>query len=346
MELPLENGKNSIREEEVENASQSAIREQLADRRKRLAGAMAVAGSEPDLQVLLQEVDAALERIDLGTYGLCEVCHDPIEAELLLADPLARFCLGDLTSAQVQALQEDLALAAKIQAGLLPKAEMELAGWSTARLYHPLGAVSGDYCDLAPAPDGALFFAMGDVAGKGIAASMLMAHLQAMVRVLLDGATPLDQLLEKVSRIFCETTLPAHFATIVCGRALPSGEVEMANAGHMPPMVVRRGEVVEIGATGLPVGLFCQARFTVSKIRLEPGDFLLLYTDGYTEARNSEGEEFGRDRLGAILARHSGEEPRDLLATLMGELGNYRGGAPMTDDLSLMALRRLHGASG
>lgn len=324
----------------MKDDSRLAIRDQLAGRRRRLEDALAAAGPEPALEDLLHEVDAALDRLGAGTYGRCEICHDPIEDELLLADPLARFCKGDLSDAQVRALQEDLELAARIQAGLLPKAEMQVDGWSAARLYHPLGAVSGDYCDLAPAADGSLFFAMGDVAGKGIAASMLMAHLQAMVRILLDADTPLDLLLEKVSRTLCETTLPAHFATLACGRAHPSGEVEMANAGHMPPLVIRGGRVAEIAATGLPVGMFCQARFSVSRVLLGPGDALLLYTDGYTESRDPAGAEFGRERLASLLALNAGLPPKDILAALMHELDRFRAGTPITDDLSLMALRR------
>jgi sigma-B regulation protein RsbU (phosphoserine phosphatase) len=324
----------------MKDTGQLEIRDQLDDRRRRLEVALAATGPEPALQDLLREVDAALHRLGDGTYGLCETCHDPIEDELLLSDPLVRFCMPHLSDSEVRALQEDLELAARIQEGLLPKAEMQAAGWSVARLYQPLGAVSGDYCDVAPSPDGSLFFAMGDVAGKGIAASMLMAHLQAMVRILLDADTPLDQLLEKVSRTLCETTLPAHFATLACGRAHPSGEVEMANAGHMPALVARGDAVEEIPATGLPVGMFCQAKFSVSKVSLAPGDLLLLYTDGYTEARDPENEEFGRERLATLLARHAGLPPRDLLAALMHELDRFRSGTPMTDDLSLMVLRR------
>ena len=324
----------------MKDTGQLEIRDQLDDRRRRLEVALATAGPEPALQNLLREVDAALDRLGDGTFGLCETCHDPIEDELLLADPLVRFCMPHLSDSEVRALQEDLELAARIQKGLLPKADIQAAGWSVARLYHPLGAVSGDYCDLAPAPDDSLFFAMGDVSGKGIAASMLMAHLQAMVRILVDADTPLDQLLEKVSRTLCETTLPAHFATLACGRAHPSGEVEMANAGHMPALVARGDTVEEIAATGLPVGMFCQAKFSVSRVSLDPGDVLLLYTDGYTEARDSEDEEFGRERLATLLARHARLPPRDLLEALMHELDRFRSGTPMTDDLSLMVLQR------
>jgi sigma-B regulation protein RsbU (phosphoserine phosphatase) len=108
----------------------------------------------------------------------------------------------------------------------------------------------------------------------------------------------------------------------------------------MPALVARGDKVEEITATGLPVGMFCQAKFSVSRISLAPGDVLLLYTDGYTESRDPEDEEFGRERLAALLARHAQLPPRDLLAALMKELGRFRSGTPMNDDLSLMVLQR------
>ena len=114
----------------------------------------------------------------------------------------------------------------------------------------------------------------------------------------------------------------------------------MANAGHMPPLVARGDKVEEITAAGLPVGMFCQAKFSVSKLSLAPGDVLLLYTDGYTESRDPEGLEFGREQLASLLARHAGLAPRDLLAALMHELDTFRSGTPLTDDLSLMVLQR------
>jgi sigma-B regulation protein RsbU (phosphoserine phosphatase) len=108
---------------------------------------------------------------------------------------------------------------------------------------------------LIKGEDQSLHFALGDVSGKGVAASMLMAHLNAMFRTLISINLPLEQMMERASRVFCESTLPTQYATLVCGRATNDGDVEVCNAGHLPPLVIQRGEVTSIAATGLPVGV-------------------------------------------------------------------------------------------
>jgi len=110
-------------------AIEPLLREQLIDRRQRLETASSAFHRPAELTRLLHEVDEALHRMDIGTYGLCEVCHDPVEPERLLADPLTRFCLGDLTPREQRALEEDLELAARIQMGLLPPATQKIDGW-------------------------------------------------------------------------------------------------------------------------------------------------------------------------------------------------------------------------
>ena len=127
--------------------------------------------------------NAALARMDEGTFGTCETCHDSVEKERLLSDPLIRFCLDHLTHEEQRALESDLELAARIQKGLLPPPEMSAAGWQVRYHYEPLGPVSGDYCDVLESDSGLLFL-FGDVSGKGVAASMLMSHLHATFRSL------------------------------------------------------------------------------------------------------------------------------------------------------------------
>ena len=126
-------------------AIEPLLREQLIDRRQKLEAVAHGFHRPPELAQLLQEVDAALDRMDRGVYGLCEVCHDPVETERLLADPLQRFCLGDLTVSQQRALEQDLELAAQIQVGLLPQRNQKIDGWEVAYHYQPAGPVSGDY---------------------------------------------------------------------------------------------------------------------------------------------------------------------------------------------------------
>jgi sigma-B regulation protein RsbU (phosphoserine phosphatase) len=144
-------------------------------------------------------------------------------------------------------LEHDLELATRIQRGLLPDPAQALDGWEFAYHYQPARIVSGDYCDIVAA-DGAMYFLLGDVSGKGVAASMLMSHLHAMVRALISVGLPLSALLERASRVFCESTLPMHYATLVCGRATADGEVEICNAGHVPPIVVRAGGITLLEA--------------------------------------------------------------------------------------------------
>ena len=110
-------------------AIEPLLREQLIDRRQKLESAASAFHRPAELTRLLHEVDAALHRMDIGVFGLCEVCHDPVEPERLLADPLVRVCLGDLTPREQRALEEDLELAAKIQNGLLPQPSQRIDGW-------------------------------------------------------------------------------------------------------------------------------------------------------------------------------------------------------------------------
>lgn len=317
------------------------LREQLVNRRQKLESAIAVMDEPAHFTSLLHEVDAALARINIGTYGLCEVCHDPVESERVIANPLVAICLGCLTPQQQRALEEDLELAARIQAMLLPQQNFISAGWQASYHYEAAGMVSGDYCDLVSAEDGSLYFMLGDVSGKGIAASMLMTQLHAMFRTLISVGLSLNQLVERASRIFCESTLPTHYATLVCGRASASGEVEICNAGHLPPILVRDGEVTAIEATGLPIGVFGNEQFTSNRFRLTKDDTLILYTDGLSEAQNEIGEEYGSDRLLKLAAECLTHVPGEMVATCVKDLAAFRAGSSTTDDLTIMTIRRV-----
>ena len=194
------------------------LHSQLEDRKRRLEEAIAVAPRNGGLVGLLRDVDSALERMTKGNYGLCDVCHDPIEQDRLLADPLVCYCLDHLTQPQRAALQRDLELASEVQRNLLPRPNLRAGCWETSYHYAPIGAVSGDYCDLIPS-DGQLFFVLGDVSGKGVAASMLMTQLHALFRSLTSMALPLGQIVTHANRVFCESALAGQYATLVCGQA-------------------------------------------------------------------------------------------------------------------------------
>ena len=321
-------------------AIEPLLREQLIDRRHKLEEAANGFQRPAELTRLLVEVDAALSRMDLGTYGICEVCHDPVESERLIADPLTRVCIDHLTPRQQRALEEDLELAAQIQTGLLPHPSQKIDGWEVAYHYEPAGPVSGDYCDLISGEDNSLHFVLGDVSGKGVAASMLMAHLHAMFRTLASINLPLEQMVERASRVFCESTLPTQYATLACGRATTSGEVEICNAGHLPPLLIQDGRVTGIAATGLPVGVFCSESFTVNRVHMSKGDTLFLYTDGLSESLDGMGNEFGPERVEQFLNKNNHLSPDSIVSLCRQELLTFSEGRPPGDDLTLMAIRR------
>jgi len=261
-----------------------------------------------------------------------------------MADPLIRFCLAHLTAEQQEVLQEDLDLAVRIQDTLLPSRHLRSGGWEACYHYEPAGPVSGDYCDLI-ATGGGLFFVTGDVSGKGVASSLLMSHLHAIFRSLLSVGMPIGSLLERANRVFCESTLPSFYATLVCGHAHPTGEIEICNAGHCPPLLVRPGEIAPVEAAALPLGLFGTGTFAARSIRLEPGDGLVLYTDGLTEARNQAGEEYAAERLAEVLRGAHGQPPQRVTTACLADLAAFLGGAPKTDDLTLMAIQRVSAAA-
>ncbi len=321
----------------------SFLREQLLDRRQRLHSTIAESEEAASLVRLLKEVDSALERMDTGSYGICEFCREPVEKERLIADPLVRYCLDHLTTDQQRALEQDLELASNLQRELLPKQNLSSDGWELYYHYEPLGPVSGDYCDIiSPGTEPkSLFFALGDASGKGVTASILMTHLHAIFRTLIGIGLPVQQLVGRASRIFRESTMSPYFATLVFGKASVSGEIELCNAGHCPPLWVRGGKVARLEATGIPLGMFYDGQYSAQKIALAPGDSLLLYTDGLSEARDTNDREYGETRLAKLVGDRHDFPPRALVEACLEDLTTFRSGAPIKDDLTVMAIRRV-----
>jgi len=321
-------------------AVESLIRQQLIERREKLDDAASTFYRPAELTRLLAEVDAALARMDLGVFGICEVCNDYVETERLIADPLTRFCIDHLSEKGQRLLEQDLELAAQIQNGLLPPRNQKIDGWEVAYHYQPAGPVSGDYCDYLSGEDQSLHFILGDVSGKGVAASMLMAHLHAMFHTLASINLPLDQTVERVSRVFCESTLPTQYATLVCGRGMPNGSVEICNAGHLPPMLMHDGAISTVDSTGLPIGVFSSETFSVRTFDLAKGDTLFLYTDGFSESLDGNGNEYGADRLSRLLNDNHSLSPDSIISLCKHELHTFAEGKLPGDDLTLMAIRR------
>jgi phosphoserine phosphatase RsbU/P len=315
------------------------FRPQLLERRVRLQAAGTSVSAEY-LNDLLAEIDSALGRIDNGSFGICETCHDPIEADRLEANPTVRFCLDHLSRKELAAHQQDLDLATQIQSRLLPARDIVLDSWDTQYRYQPVGAVGGDYCDvIAPGGGRPLFFAVGDVAGKGVAASLLMTHLSAIFRSLLSLDLPLGEVVGRANRLFCESTAPAHYATLACGRTTAEG-VELCNAGHCRPLVFQRGAVERFEPTGLPIGLFAGAEYGVRHIGLGAGESLALYSDGITEAQDPDGEEYQEERLIQAVRQQFERGAGAMADGVLQDVARFRRTRPPVDDITLLIVQR------
>ena len=321
---------------------EDAVRAQLQERRVRLDEALARASDPARLEVVLKEIDAALERINGGTFGVCELCRDAIEPVYLEADPLMRICLSHLSDEQQRTMERDLELAARIQQQLLPEKQLQHNGWEVTRHYAPAGMVSGDYCDvISGGPAHESFFLVGDASGKGVAASLLMSQMHAIFRTLIGTLPGLPDLFCRANRLLTATTGSMQFATLVCAAVNGTGRVRIINAGHCPPLIARGGNVAEGESTGLPLGLFYDADYDCRYVDLVPGDFLLFYTDGLTESRNPAGEQYGAGRLLQLVANSSSMPSGALLDAILADVSSFRGGSPVEDDLTIMVIRKL-----
>jgi sigma-B regulation protein RsbU (phosphoserine phosphatase) len=326
----------------MDQVLQTRLQADILDRREKIQAIIGAHGPHNHLLHLLGEIDRALEKITAGSFGLCETCHDAIESERIAADPLCRNCLDHLTAEEQKVLEQDLDLAYQVQRRLLPKDGLTLGSWTSAYHYDPVGPVSGGYCDIVVPQDagGRVYYFVGDVAGKGVAASLLMAQLNAIIRSLLPKAPPIATLVEEANRLFCEGSPKGHFATLAGGLAHPDGRVEICNAGHCPPLHIHSGSSSAIRRTGLPLGAMCESTFLSREIRMAPGDRLVFYTDGMTETRNPSGEFFGEERVERALLAHRGQGPRSTVDYLLGEVGLFGTGAQRVDDLTLLVVER------
>jgi sigma-B regulation protein RsbU (phosphoserine phosphatase) len=321
-----------------ETAYVNSVREQLLAGRARLTEVVGETESERMLH-LLEEVDSALHRIDHGSFGVCEICQGTVEEDVMRENPLARVCLDCLTPKQQRALEYDLELAAQIQKGLLPPCDAAFTGWDISYHYQPAGVVGGDYCDLIDDGNGGLYFVLADVSGKGVAAAMLSSNLRAVFRSLITVGLPTAELMTRANRLFRQNALPTQYATLVCGKATQSGEMEIVNAGHLPALLASERGITLLESTSQPLGMFDDQKFTASKARLHSGDTLVLYTDGVSEAENEGGDEYGIERLRKVIDDYRAGCTEKLIDACKQQLHQFRGRRERFDDETFLAIQ-------
>jgi len=240
-------------------------------------------------------------------------------------------------------LTAELQQAADIQRRFLPAEPPALPGLDLAGYNAACRMVGGDYFDFLPGAEGGVSVVIADVAGKGMPAALMMMNLQARVQALADGALAPSTLVTRLNRSLAATCPGNRFITLFLGAVDPAGgELRFANAGHNPPFLFRQdGEVLTLKDGGPVLGLFAGMRYDEFRCGLGPGDLLLLYSDGVTEAVNLAGEEFGEERLIDLVKSRAGASAAAIVAEIQTAVEQWAAGQPASDDITVVAARRV-----
>jgi serine phosphatase RsbU (regulator of sigma subunit) len=239
-------------------------------------------------------------------------------------------------------LEEELQLARSIQLGLLPRTLPSPTGWELYGTSFPSRFVSGDHYQVVERTGGELFIMTSDVSGKGMAAALLTASLEALSAVPIESGSPVEDICRLVSKLLYQRTPPAKYATsFVASIELATGLLRYTNAGHNPALLVRAGgEIERLGSTGVPLGMLPEASFGAKEVVLAAGDAFISYTDGIVEACDPEDEEYGLERMEAICRELRAAPLAELSAALDRSLAEFARGVPYGDDRTLVMLRR------
>jgi sigma-B regulation protein RsbU (phosphoserine phosphatase) len=239
-------------------------------------------------------------------------------------------------------LKNDLEVARDIQLAMLPRRAYEAEGVEAFGMTRPANTVGGDFYDVLPRPDGSLLIALGDVAGKGSPAALLMALTLAMMRTLADEGIEGAALMTRLNVQLCKHAPRSRFVTLFIGTYQPAtGELVYVNAGHLPPLV-RRGEGAyeRLTGSGIALGLWDQATYTTGRTFLAPEEVLVVYSDGIVEAEDEGNQPFDEGGLQRVLSSGSWSTVKELGWETFAHVERHVGTRRLRDDLTVLVVRR------
>jgi phosphoserine phosphatase RsbU/P len=271
------------------------------------------------------------------------------ENDVRLVAQIARFAAVTLERTRLREealakakIDEELRTAYVIQSRLLPAQLPAIDGYCFAGVNRPCKTVSGDYYDVVVRPDGRIYFVIADVSGKGITAALVMSSVATAFQIFTRSDPAPADLLREINATLAPKTAPTKFITLFAGVLDPaSGVVEFANGGHVPPLVIGRDGVRTLKTTDLVVGLFPTAQYRNQSVELAPGDSLVMFTDGVTEAENAAEEQLGVEPVAELLQTMHGTEAARILETIDERVRMYIGDVPAGDDVTMLAVTRV-----
>jgi serine phosphatase RsbU (regulator of sigma subunit) len=245
-------------------------------------------------------------------------------------------------AASAKALESELRRAREIQTHLLPPGAPEIPGYLILGRSEPCQAVGGDHYDYLEKSRGRHAITIGDVAGKGLSAALLMCYFQASLKAVSDVDLSPEETIARLHALLSRRFPPDRFVTCFYGTLDPAEHtLNYVNAGHNPPLLLSRaGRLERLDATGRPLGMFTHDRHESRSVRIEPGDTLICYSDGVPDSRTPGGEWFGEERL-VTLAQQAQDAPlNEVVEGVFNEVEKHRAGEIQEDDLTLVVLRR------
>ena len=229
-----------------------------------------------------------------------------------------------------------------VQKALMPETIPKVAGWDIWLYTKPANDVGGDLLDFLKLSESKICISVGDVAGKGLSAALLMAKLQSTIRAIVPDYNSLTELGKKINRIFCRDSLPKLFASLVYIELdITSGNIKILNAGHLPPLMIRNNVIEKLKITSPALGLISDAVFKEQTADINHGEYLVIYSDGLTEARNEAGNFFGEKILVDILSEESNISSENLGKKMLAEISGFIGKAKTYDDLTIAIIKRI-----
>ncbi len=229
-----------------------------------------------------------------------------------------------------------------VQEALMPEEQPLFSGWQLFLFSRPANDVGGDLVDFFTVDENQTDITLCDVAGKGLPAALFAAKMQSSLRAIAADYSSITKLSAKINEIFCRDGISSRFASLLYLRLQRnSGTVRLMNAGHLPPLLVGSAHIKELPKGDPAIGLKKGIRYKEQSVSLNPGEFLLLYSDGLTEARDENGTFYGDERLTALLKRNHGNSARQIAREILHSVKLFTGDAPKTDDLSFVILKRI-----
>ncbi|MDD4051117.1 MAG: SpoIIE family protein phosphatase [candidate division Zixibacteria bacterium] len=245
---------------------------------------------------------------------------------------------------RLKEIQGELAAARKIQSGLLPTSVPPIEGYEIYAGTMPAKEVGGDFFDFISFSSERLYFSLGDVSGKGLPAALLMATIQAQLRVIVNREfnLPPGDILTELNGVTCQLTTSAQYATMLVGCiSVAGGDMTIANGGHVYPLLIRAdGTIAEMTESGLIVGKFPQAKYESWTCRLNTGDLLVIASDGIQDAADAQENQYGEEAFSRFLVSHRDLQAEKLYEAVIRDVDQYRGQAEQFDDITLMIIQK------